>query len=159
MTSRDEKILKTLGDALAALSDMRVAEGRQLTGIVETLLTEIETLLARAKDSAAAQPQAIYAKTKELLDELISQAPPLSEDRLHQEVALIAGRADVREELDRLSAHLISARALIGESGSVGRKLDFLCQEFNREPGVAYPPGGAWSRLWGLRGLRRCWPR
>jgi len=93
---------------------------------------EVERLVAEAGRLAAAQPAALRARltaqAKELLD-----AAPVSEERLAQEVALLAVKADVREELDRLTAHVQDARALIAQGRGVGRKLDFLAQEFNRE--------------------------
>ncbi len=70
---------------------------------------------------------------KAVLDELMAAAPPLSEERLAQEIAIMAGKADVREELDRLDAHVDAARGLLDAGGAIGRRLDFLCQEFNRE--------------------------
>ena len=81
---------------------------------------------------AAAQPQALQARLQTQLKELLDTVP-VSEDRLAQEVALLAVKADVREELDRLTAHVQDARVLIGSGKGVGRKLDFLAQEFNRE--------------------------
>ncbi|MDX1575556.1 MAG: DUF1732 domain-containing protein, partial [Kiloniellales bacterium] len=87
----------------------------------------------KAAASAEAQPEALRARLKKLVEELLEAVPALPEDRLAQEAALLAARSDVREELDRLRAHAAAAKALIDGGGAVGRRLDFLCQEFNRE--------------------------
>ncbi|HXP12726.1 MAG TPA: DUF1732 domain-containing protein, partial [Stellaceae bacterium] len=94
---------------------------------------EITDLVARAEKSAAAQPAAVKARLKKLLAELLEAVPALPEERLAQEAALIVARDDVREELDRLTAHVAASRAMIEEGGAIGRRLDFLCQELNRE--------------------------
>jgi len=119
--------------ALADLEAARRAEGVHLKDILGGQVTEIE----RLRELAAAHPgrsrEAILARLKEQIAELTSASPALSEERLAQEALVLATKADIREELDRLTAHVASARALLGEGGPVGRKLDFLSQEFNRE--------------------------
>jgi uncharacterized protein (TIGR00255 family) len=82
---------------------------------------------------AELQPEAIRERLAQQLADLVGAVPALPEERMLQELALLATRADVREELDRLRSHLTAARQHIGEGGIVGRKLDFLCQEFTRE--------------------------
>ena len=88
---------------------------------------------AAAAASADAQPAAIRRRLQAQVDALVESVPALGAERLAQEAALLMTKADVREELDRLAAHLAAARDLIAEGGAVGRKLDFLCQELNRE--------------------------
>lgn len=121
------------GKALTGLATMREAEGKRLADLALAHVAEIERLCAAAAASAGAQPLAIRQKLERQFAELLQGLTPLSEDRLAQEAAMLAGKADVREELDRLAAHVSAARDLIGAGGAVGRKLDFLCQEFNRE--------------------------
>ena len=89
--------------------------------------------MAQAEKTASAQPGAAKARLKELVAALLDAVPALSEERLAQEAALIVARGDIREELDRLTAHVAASRALISEGGAIGRRLDFLCQELNRE--------------------------
>lgn len=129
---RDAAILESLASAFDRLVKERCSEGSKLAALLNAQIGEIERLVAEAGRLAAAQPQALkarlHAQIKELLD-----ASPVSEERLAQEVALLAVKADVREELDRLTAHVQDARALIAQGNGVGRKLDFLAQEFNRE--------------------------
>jgi uncharacterized protein (TIGR00255 family) len=86
-----------------------------------------------AAAEAADQPAAQRARVMETLKSLLRESPSLPEERIAQEVALLAARSDVREELDRLAAHIEAARALMAEAGAVGRRFDFLVQEFNRE--------------------------
>lgn len=131
--SRDGQFMTTLEAALSDLIEMRTVEGRRLSEVVAGLLDRIGALIARARESAAAQPEAIAQRLRDMLDELLSSSLNIPEDRLAQEASLIVGRADVREEMDRLAVHLASARDLIAGTGPMGRKLDFLCQEFNRE--------------------------
>ncbi len=120
-------------EALAELATARRAEGGRLGTVLVALLEEIAALLAEARTQAAGQPAAHRARLMETLRELLREAPTLPEERIAQEVALLAARSDVREELDRLASHVEAARALLREPAPVGRRLDFLVQEFNRE--------------------------
>jgi uncharacterized protein (TIGR00255 family) len=129
---RDAAILESLAAAFDRLVKERRGEGAKLAALMTAQMDEIEKLVAEAGRLAAAQPQALRARLNTQLQELLDTAP-VSEDRLAQEVALLAVKADVREELDRLTAHVQDARALIKNGKGVGRKLDFLAQEFNRE--------------------------
>jgi uncharacterized protein (TIGR00255 family) len=126
-------MLASLVEALDRLTDARLGEGARLLGALEEHLAEIEKLTARADASAAMQPDAIRARLRAQVAALLEAAPTLPEERLAQEAALIAAKGDIREELDRLSAHVAAARELLGQGGPIGRQLDFLCQEFNRE--------------------------
>lgn len=118
---------------MVSLSAMRADEGKRLGAILTGLLDDIAFLVTDAVNSAALDPAQVRAKLKAQVATLLEAGAGLSEERLAQEVALIIGKADVREELDRLSAHLIAARKMLSAPEPVGRKLDFLCQEFNRE--------------------------
>ena len=130
---RQAALLAGWEKALDDLAAMRLAEGERLQPVLEARLAEISDLVASAESSAAAQPAALKARLTELVGELLDAAPALPEERLAQEAALLVAKADVREELDRLTAHVAAARELIAEGGAIGRRLDFLCQEFNRE--------------------------
>lgn len=130
---REAQMLSDLDRALDALLEMRRQEGARLGALLEGQLGEIEAGVAAAAEHAATQPDAIRERLRSLVEELLQASPALPEERLAQEAALLVGKADVREELDRLRAHLEAARALLAEGGAVGRRLDFLCQEFNRE--------------------------
>jgi len=124
---------KDLNAALTDLVAARRAEGKHLRAAAETHLRAIEDLTAEAAASAESQPEALKARLKARVEELLEAAPALPEERLAQEAALLAARNDVREELDRLKAHSVAAQELLDGGGTVGRRLDFLCQEFNRE--------------------------
>ncbi len=119
--------------ALEALTAMRRAEGQRLKVMADGHLAEIERLTAAAGETAAARPEALRARLKAQVEELLEAAPALPEERLAQEAAILAAKADVREELDRLDAHVAAARDLLAEGKAIGRRLDFLCQELNRE--------------------------
>jgi uncharacterized protein (TIGR00255 family) len=119
--------------ALNGLSASRAAEGQKLGVIAGANLQEIAALCAAAAQEAAAQPEQHRAKLTAQLTEIIGGTPNLPEERIAQEIALLATKSDVREELDRLGAHIEAARTLLREGIAVGRKLDFLMQEFNRE--------------------------
>ena len=95
--------------------------------------SRLKVLWGEAESTAAARPEAVRQKMKAQLAELLDESPPVPEDRLVQELALIGVKNDVREEIDRLGAHIEQARDLLSEGEPVGRRLDFLCQEFNRE--------------------------
>ena len=133
--ARRTALLAAFQRALTALWDSRAAEGARLGGILTALLDEIEALCATAATEAATQPEAQRAKLMDSLAALLGEAgrARFPEERLAQEVALLAAKSDVREELDRLGAHLAAARALVKEGEGAGRKLDFLVQEFVRE--------------------------
>jgi uncharacterized protein (TIGR00255 family) len=121
------------GRALDGLVAAREAEGARLEATLAALLAEIAALCAQAKTQAADQPAAQRNRLTEALRELLRDNPGLPEERIAQEVALLATRSDVREELDRLDSHIAAARDLLAEGGAVGRRLEFLVQEFNRE--------------------------
>lgn len=130
---RQAALLASFETALQALAAARAAEGARLIPVLEARLAEIAQLVAAAEDSAAAQPQALKERLAEMVAELLDAAPALAPERLAQEAALLVAKSDIREELDRLSAHIIAAQELLAEGGAVGRRFDFLCQEFNRE--------------------------
>jgi len=131
--ARTAKMASDFGKALASLAQMRQDEGARLAAIVGQQLNDIERFCAAASASAAAQPAALQARLKQQVEMLLGTAPALPEERLAQELALLITKADVREELDRLGVHIAAARKLLKDGGAVGRKFDFLCQEFNRE--------------------------
>jgi uncharacterized protein (TIGR00255 family) len=119
--------------ALEALVVARRAEGARLAATLGTHLAEIAALHGRAAAEAADQPAAQKARMMDSVRALLAELPALPEERIAQEVALLAGKSDVREELDRLDAHLHAAHALLAEGEAIGRRFDFLVQEFNRE--------------------------
>jgi uncharacterized protein (TIGR00255 family) len=121
------------GEAVAALSEMRQSEGAALARILTSRLDEIAALAQRAEQAPGRRVEAIRARLAEQVAALLAQSDRFDPDRLHQEAILLATKADVREELDRLAVHVAQARQLIGGSGAVGRRLDFLAQELNRE--------------------------
>jgi uncharacterized protein (TIGR00255 family) len=121
------------GEAVAALSEMRQSEGAALARILTSRLDEIAALAQRAEQAPGRRVEAIRARLAEQVAALLAQSDRFDPDRLHQEAILLATKADVREELDRLAAHVAQARQLIAGSGAVGRRLDFLAQELNRE--------------------------
>jgi uncharacterized protein (TIGR00255 family) len=131
--ARDAALLETLADAFDLLKSARAAEGAKLEAILLVQIGEIERLTGEARALAAQQPFALRERMMAQLKELLAPGSNLPEDRIAQEIALLAARADLREELDRLSAHCQEARALIAGKEPAGRKLDFLAQEFNRE--------------------------
>lgn len=136
--ARDAALLDGLEQALSALAVARAEEGARLDPMLRGILSRIETLSLQAGRLASAQPEAIRdrlrAQVRALLDAASGgQGASLSEERLYQEAAILATKADIREELDRLSAHVRAATDLLDAEGPVGRRLDFLCQEFNRE--------------------------
>ncbi|APE45382.1 YicC family protein [Sulfitobacter alexandrii] len=125
-----------LADADAVLSDfaaMRAQEGSTLSRVLESRLAEVERLTVEAAALAEARKDDMARALRENMARVLDNADGLDEGRLAQELALLAVKADVTEEIDRLGAHVSTARALLAEGGPVGRKLDFLTQEFNRE--------------------------
>jgi uncharacterized protein (TIGR00255 family) len=120
-------------DVLASLVENRRREGDALGRILSARLDEIAALTARAETSAARRPDAAKRRIAEQVAVLLEASDRFDPDRLHQEAVLIAAKADVREELDRLVAHVEQAQAMLRKGGAVGRRLDFLSQELNRE--------------------------
>ncbi len=132
-TAREAAMKVTLEQALDQLAAMRLSEGARIEQVLLNQLDEIAHLAERAGASAALRPETVRERLRHQVAAVLEAAPTLPEERIAQEVALIAVKADVREELDRLRAHVAAARELIAGGGAVGRKLDFLSQEFNRE--------------------------
>jgi uncharacterized protein (TIGR00255 family) len=134
---QDDTLVAALKDGIGALIEglklARQKEGRALTGVLGQQLDLIARLVDEAEAAPGRQPEAIRARLEAQLAELLDGKSALDPARLHQEAVLIAARADIREELDRLRAHVDAARGLLQEGGAVGRRLDFLAQEFGRE--------------------------
>lgn len=120
---------KALGDLVGA----RQSEGDALARILNERIDQIAVLTAAADISPVRTPEAIRARLTEQVKALTATGEKLDPERLHQEAALLAAKADIREELDRLTTHVDAVRKLLAEGGPVGRKLDFLAQELNRE--------------------------
>ena len=131
--ARDAALLAGLDEAVAGLVAARREEGGRLAPVLAGQLDRIGALATAAAGAADGRPAAIRARLEERLRAVMEMEPALPEERLAQEVALLVTKADVTEELDRLAAHLGSARDLLAEGGAIGRRLDFLCQELNRE--------------------------
>ena len=123
----------TLETALDGLVASRKSEGARLAAVLAQQLAAIETQVAVATASPARTVEAIRKRLSEQVQKLLDAAPALDPERLHQEAVLLATRADIEEEVKRLSAHIAAARELMAAREPVGRKLDFLAQEFNRE--------------------------
>jgi len=119
--------------ALGALAGTRRQEGAALAGVLKIRLDEIEKLAARAEATPGRRAEAVRSRLAEQVAALIDVSGRFDPDRLHQEAILIASKADVREELDRLAAHVEQGRNLLAQGGAVGRRLDFLAQELQRE--------------------------
>ncbi len=126
-------VAETFEQALRSLVDMREREGATLGGVLMQRMDEIERLARRAEAAPGRQPGAVKARLAEQITALLDTSDRFDQDQLHQEAILIATKADIREELDRIASHISQTRELIGRGGPIGRKLDFLAQEFNRE--------------------------
>ncbi|MBB3935131.1 uncharacterized protein (TIGR00255 family) [Aureimonas phyllosphaerae] len=131
--ARQRDVLAGLVEAVERLVASRADEGRQLASVLNGRLDEIERLVDLAERDPSRDVETIRARLARQVAELTGAAGGLDPIRLHAEAALIATRADIREELDRLTAHIHAARDLLAQEGPVGRRLDFLAQEFNRE--------------------------
>lgn len=129
----EKAILASLDEALAALVAARRTEGAALGGILLRRLDNIAALTARADAAPARQPEAMRARLAQQLAAILENANALDPQWLHREAALLAVKADIREELDRLQTHVASAKELLAGGGPVGRRLDFLAQELGRE--------------------------
>jgi uncharacterized protein (TIGR00255 family) len=118
---------------LAELALMRRHEGESLRRVLSQRLEEIASLVARADAAPGRHPEAIKKRIAEQVAMLLDSSNRLDPDRLHQEAILIASKADIREEIDRLASHVAQVERLMAAGGSIGRRLDFLAQELNRE--------------------------
>ncbi len=132
-TKLAKALMAQLADLLTDFNAMRAAEGKALHDVLSNQINTIETLIADALMAAAARKDQISASLRKNLAQILDNSDGADPDRVAQELAMIAVKTDVTEELDRLRAHVEAARSLLNTSGPVGRKLDFLMQEFNRE--------------------------
>jgi uncharacterized protein (TIGR00255 family) len=128
-----QALLASLAAALDALVRARAEEGERLQVVIDKQLATIGTLVQRATGAAARQPEAVAARLGEQIARLAEPGSSLDPERLHQEALLLATKADIQEELDRLRAHVAAAEELTRSDQPVGRKFEFLAQEFNRE--------------------------
>ncbi|MCZ4280395.1 YicC family protein [Kiloniella laminariae] len=126
-------IEESLSVAITRMEEMRRIEGTRMAEVAQGHIDEIERLQKKAGDLSATQPDALQARFMKQMAELLKDGSPVPEERLAQEIAILVTKADIREELDRLAAHVAAARDLLNQGGPCGRRLDFLCQEFNRE--------------------------
>jgi uncharacterized protein (TIGR00255 family) len=129
----ESSVLAAFDGALAALGQARRAEGQSIGAIIERQIDTIAELTGRARSDPSRSVEAIRARLAAQVALLLDSTSGLDETRLHMEAAFLATKADIQEELDRLDTHVASARKLIADGGPIGRKLDFLSQEFNRE--------------------------
>ncbi len=127
------KMMVSLEEALDDLLDNRISEGGRMESVLYGHIEEIEQLCTKAEACAGAQPDVLRKRLVRQLKDVMEDLPDLDEERIAQEAAILMTKADVREELDRLRAHIEGARDLLAKGSPCGRKLDFLCQEFNRE--------------------------
>ena len=139
----ETRMLRDLKTALDALIDARQAEGARLATVIADKLSEIAALTGTIEASPARAPEAIQARLKDQVARLVDSGKGLDDSRLHQEAVLIATRSDVEEEVKRLTAHVSAARALLEAQEPVGRQLDFLAQELNREANTICSKAGA----------------
>jgi len=129
----EKAVIAGFESALAALVAMRQDEGATLGRLLSTRLDEIAALAARAEAAPGRKPEAIKARLTEQVTALLSTSQRFDSDRLYQEAIMLATKADIREELDRLASHVAQAQKLLNDGGPAGRRLDFLAQELNRE--------------------------
>jgi uncharacterized protein (TIGR00255 family) len=132
-TARHGDIRTGLAEAIRCLAEMRRKEGTALAAVLLGQVARIEMLTETVEADPSRSVSVIAERLAAQVAVLLQGTSGLDRDRLHQEAALLATKADLREELDRLKAHVAAARDLIAEGGPIGRKLDFLAQEFNRE--------------------------
>jgi uncharacterized protein (TIGR00255 family) len=130
---RDAAVLAGLDSVLTGLIETRQSEGRAIVVMLEEHVDQIDSFAARIRSDPSRAPEAIRKRIAEQLAPLLEDTSDLDPQRLHLEAALLATKADISEELDRLGAHVEATRAILRAPGPAGRKLDFLAQEFNRE--------------------------
>ena len=130
---RRHSVLESWAVGLDALARARAEEGARLAAVLHSQLAEMAVLVEAAAGCAAAQPAAIRDRLQTMLANIADLVPGMPEERVAQEMALVIARSDIREELERLRAHLDQTADLLRQDDAVGRRLDFLCQELNRE--------------------------
>ena len=130
---RHAAMLESFGEALRALAVARLDEGQRLHAILSQQVARISELSRSARANPARSAEAIRTRLAEQVSRLMETGATLDPDRLHQEAVLAATRADIQEELDRLDSHVEAAHQLLAADEAIGRKFDFLAQEFNRE--------------------------
>ncbi len=128
-----EPLLESFRRAMADLERSRRSEGARITEVLQSQLNQIAELVRKARENPARTPEAIRERLRQQVQRLLDTGQELDEQRLYQEAVILAAKADVEEELDRLEAHIAAARELLAGEGPAGRRLDFLAQEFNRE--------------------------
>jgi uncharacterized protein (TIGR00255 family) len=133
LEERRHAVFDSWATALDALAGARAEEGGRLAAVLHSQLAEMSALVEAAAGCAAAQPAAIRERLRLMLANIADLAPGMPEERIAQEMALLIARSDIREELERLRAHLDQTADLLQQDEAVGRRLDFLCQELNRE--------------------------
>lgn len=131
--ARNAAMLASFHEALTSLAAARREEGARLNAVISAQVLRIAELADAAKHNPSRTPEAIRARLKEQVHRLLEAGAALDPDRLHQEAVIAATRADIQEELDRLDSHVAAAQALLDSDEAIGRKFDFLAQEFNRE--------------------------
>ena len=138
-----DEVLPTVERALQAFKAMRAQEGEALKAVLEKALDEVADLTSKAAEIADQRKDQMAETLRLNLARVLENTEGVDEDRIAQELALLAVKADVTEEIDRLQAHVGAARALLTEDGPIGRKLDFLMQEFNREANTLCSKSGS----------------
>jgi len=128
-----DPVIADFETALAALIDMRRSEGSNLAALLADQVDQIETLTAQAVTAAQNRSDHVKSQMDVALARVMEHAGSADPDRVAQELALIAVKSDITEEIDRLGVHVSAARDLLNKGGAIGRKFDFLTQEFNRE--------------------------
>ena len=131
--NRNSAVMDSLVEAARSLAEMRAAEGKAIKHFLLEQVNKISALVDQIAANESRSPEAIQASLKTQISRIMESAEELDEYRLHQEAVIIAAKADLQEELDRLQVHVGAARDLLESDGPAGRKLDFLAQEFNRE--------------------------
>ncbi len=131
--TREAAMRSSLRKVVADLVAARQEEGKHLEAVVRDQLNQISELVSAAEGLVSLQPETLRARLVKQLRDLTDEAPVVADDRVAQEVALLLVKYDIREELDRIRAHLLQAGEMVDSSKAVGRRFDFLAQELNRE--------------------------
>lgn len=130
---RNHALVESFQEAVTSLAEARLSEGAAIEAVLLDQVAQIEKLKLQIDADPSRSAEAIKKSLSQKVSALLNDSASLDEQRLYQEAAILATKADLQEELDRLAAHCVAARKLLSEEGAIGRKLDFLAQEFNRE--------------------------